>query len=157
MKANSLSADGRPAEWMERMRGRGQAKTFSSGLSSSPESHLGKWPSAYRSHKRADTDTHRHNAAGGCKNWKSCTSPQFAQESPSLKLLATRPSRNVAGCCDCVCVCTGHLFVILTESQWISSYLILLFIHCVSPNSCPPSVHRSQEESLDSSLLLCIL
>lgn len=57
MKANSLSADGRPAEWMERMRGRGQAKTFSSGLSSSPESHLGKWPSAYRSHKRADTDT----------------------------------------------------------------------------------------------------
>lgn len=56
-----------------------------------------------------------------------------------------------------VCVCTGHLFVILTESQWISSYLILLFIHCVSPNSCPPSVHRSQEESLDSSLLLCIL
>lgn len=59
--------------------------------------------------------------------------------------------------CVCLCVCTGHLFVILTESQWISSYLILLFIHCVSPNSCPPSVHRSQEESLDSSLLLCIL
>lgn len=109
-------------------------------------------------HTNAQTQTHTDTMPQeAAKTGKAVL--QFAQESPSLKLLATRPSRNVAGCCVCVClcVCTGHLFVILTESQWISSYLILLFIHCVSPNSCPPSVHRSQEESLDSSLLLCIL
>lgn len=81
-------------------------------------------------HTNAHTDTHRHNAAGGCKNWKSYTSPQFAQESPSLKLLATRPSRNVAGCCDCVCVCAQVIFLLssLNLSGFPPTWFYCLFI-----------------------------
>lgn len=41
-----LRMAGQTDRWIERMKERGESKTFSSGLSCSRESHLGKWPSA---------------------------------------------------------------------------------------------------------------
>lgn len=94
--------------------------------------------------------THTRSASGGCKHWKGSASPQFAQESPSFSSSLVAAERLCILIDPWICTCGPSMC-------WPRWTLANRAVHSHPQAPAHAAAGYSQEESLDSSDVLCIL